>query len=141
MKIQIGRRKVSEAVENNTSSKLKQAFNKFYSNFYKNEVSLTDFSGEENMAIQVSFKNESKQLTYSDLPLNSAFRINSDSSRGAIYIKIKVVDHRKKMSNRENTDYMYEIATGKAFPATTNYVEPVTVSVNVDSVRPAIYNS
>lgn len=119
------------------------------SDYYLSKLNIIHFlnkSGEQNMSMQINFKNDvtTKQLYFADLPLNSAFRIKTSGSKGAIYIKTQEINHFSRMGSNNklqtvNHFRMYEIATGKLFEPTPSPVELVSVKIEIDAERPEVY--
>lgn len=86
--------------------------------------------------VKVNWSSDNCQLFFRDLEINQAFRNAGKWSKGAIYIKVGI---DKTSVSQEPFYYMYEVATGKLWPATSSPVEVVDVSVNINSPKPAAY--
>lgn len=69
-------------------------------------------------------------IVFADLQLNEAFRIVG--GHGAVYVKVETGRGQKE-------EYMYELATGKLWTPTRSVVERISVSVAIDTTKPACY--
>lgn len=72
-------------------------------------------------------------LYFEDLNINDTFRIVSNRSHGAVYVKVLVGP-----KSHDPKHMMYEIATGNVFPATPSRVERVDVDVHVNANKPQL---
>lgn len=95
--------------------------------------------------------NDSKPVArkFADIEVGDAFTIDTVNSKGAVYIKVDLIE---ALTSIRNTSYglsnftpstaryaMQEVATGKVFAPTPSPIKAVDVEIAVNQTKPAIY--
>lgn len=95
--------------------------------------------------------NDSKPVArkFNDIEVGDSFTIDTVNSKGAVYIKVDLLE---VLTSIRNTSYglsnftpstsryaMQEVATGKVFSPTSSPIKPVEVEISVNQVKPSIY--
>lgn len=86
---------------------------------------------------------------FADIAVNDAFTIDTVNSKGAVYIKVDLIEVLQHIRNNSygasnftpgNSRYaMQEVETGKVFAPTASPIKAVEVEINVGQAKPVIY--
>ncbi len=86
---------------------------------------------------------------FTDIAVGDAFTIDTSNSKGAVYIKVDILEVLQFIRNNTygasnfvagNSRYaMQEVETSKVFAPTVSPIKAVEVEINVGQAKPAIY--
>lgn len=87
--------------------------------------------------------------TFASIEVGDAFTIDTVHSKGAVYIKVDLIEVLTSIRNNTygaanfnvagNRYAMQEVATGKVFAPTPSPIKPVEVEISVNQAKPSIY--